>query len=255
MSEQPQNKKIGWRAGLIISCVAFVLCIAVIGAHLLIGRPSRGDIVSSAPNVDSSENLPDNPIDFATLQSTNPDTAAWIKIPGTIIDYPVMHSGKNGDGTDFYLNHNSDKKPHRAGAIYMQQINSADFSDPNTVLYGHNMGNGSMFSWLHQYKKKAFFDENHTILVYTPGHILTYEIYSAFYYDDRHILNSFDFSNEEYYGAFLRQTLNPTSMVKQVREGISVTTNARIITLSTCTGSDTQRLLVIGVLTDDQPTK
>lgn len=254
MAEQPQSRKIGWCAGLVISCAVFVLCIAVIGTHLLIGRPTKDDIVSSIPNSGSAENLPDNPIDFAALQAKNPDTAAWIKIPGTIIDYPVMYSGKSGDGKDFYLNHNSDKQSHRAGAIYMQDINSADFTDPNTVLYGHNMANGSMFSWLHQYKKKAFFDENRTIIIYTPGHILTYEIYSAFHYDDRHILYSFDFSDEESYAAFLQQTLNPTSMVKQVREGISVTTNARIITLSTCTGSNTQRLLVVGVLTDDQKT-
>ena len=66
-------------------------------------------------------------------------------------------------------------------------------------------------------------------MIYTPGHILTYEVYSAFVYDNRHILNSFNFSDKEDYAAFLQQTLKPNSMTKQVREGISVTTNARIM--------------------------
>ena len=91
--------------------------------------------------------------------------------------------------------------------------------------------------------------------MYTPGHILTYEIYSAFVYDDRHILNSFDFSSKEEYAEFLSATLSPKSMTRNVREGIEVDTNDRIITLSTCTGVKTQRYLVVGVLVNDQQTK
>jgi sortase B len=136
----------------------------------------------------------------------------------------------------------------------MRKINAAGLTDPNPVLYGHDMANGSMFSWLHQYRKKEFFDTNRTITVYTPGHILTYEIYSAFVYDNRHILNSFNFYNKDDYAAFLQQTLKPTSMIRQVREDVNVTTNARIITLSTCTGISSQRYLVVGVLTNDQRT-
>ncbi len=256
MTQQPNTEKRVWRTVRIIAGAVFVLSIIGILAYLLPGWLSRGSIVppTSVPSINGDENLPDNPIDFAAIQAKNPDTVAWIRIPGTIIDYPVMRSGVDRE-ENFYLNHNSEGKSHRAGAIYMQKMNSADLSDPNTVLYGHNMANGSMFSWLHQYKKKAFFDENRTITVYTPGHILTYEIYSAFLYDNRHILNSFNFYNEEDYAAFLQQTLRPNSMVRQVREGISVTTNARIITLSTCNARDTERYLVVGVLTNDQRTK
>lgn len=253
--EQTKNSKTAWRVALIAACTVFALCIIGILAYFLPGWLSRGSIVptTSVPNITGDENLPDNPIDFAALQEKNPDTVAWIQVPGTVIDYPVMRSGIDRE-ENFYLDHNSEGKSHRAGAIYMQKLNSADFSDPNTVLYGHNMANGSMFSWLHQYKKKAFFDEHRTITVYTPGHILTYEIYSAFLYDNRHILNSFNFDIEDDYAAFLQQTLRPNSMVRQVREGISVTTNARIITLSTCNARDSERYLVVGVLTNDQRT-
>lgn len=254
--EQKQPGKIGWRIVLIVACVVFALCIIGIIAYMLPKWLSHDNIVppTSATDFSGEENLPDNPIDFGALQAKNPDAVAWIRVPGTVIDYPVMRSGADRE-ENFYLDHNSEGKSHIAGAIYMQKLNDADFSDPNTVLYGHDMRNGSMFAGLHQYRKKAFFDEHRTITVYTPGHILTYDIYSAFVYDNRHILNSFNFYNKDDYAAFLKHTLNPTTMTKQVREGVSVTTNARIITLSTCTGISTQRYLVVGVLTNDQRTK
>ena len=250
------NNKTVWRIVLIAAGAVLALCLIGIAAYLLPQWLSQNEVVTptSMPEFSGVEELPDNPIDFAALQEKNPDTVAWIKVPGTVIDYPVMRSGVDRE-ENFYLNHNSDGKSHRAGAIYMQKINAAGFTEPNTVLYGHNMANGSMFSWLHQYKKKDFFDKNRTITVYTSGHILTYEIYSAFVYDTRHILNSFNFSDKEDYAAFLQQTLKPSSRTKQVREGISVTTNARIITLSTCTGRSSERYLVVGVLINDQPTK
>ncbi len=249
-----QRKKI-WRILLICAGVVFALCIVGIVAYCLPSWLSHGNIVPSGSTPSATDAvLLDNPIDFATLKANNPETVAWIKIPGTIIDYPVMRSGIDRE-ENFYINHNSEGKPHRAGAIYMQKINRADFSDPNTVLYGHNMGNGSMFSWLHQYKKKAFFNENRTIIVYTPEHILTYDVYAAFLYDDRHILNSFDFYDKNDYAAFLEQAMNPPTMTKQVRKGVNVTTNARIITLSTCDARDNNRYLVVGVLTNDQRTK
>ena len=254
--EQTKNTKTVWRIVLIAACAVLVLCLVGIAAYMLPQWLSHGNLVPSvsAPDFSGEEKLPDNPIDFAALQEKNPDTVAWIKVPGTVIDYPVMRSGADRE-ENFYLDHNSEGKSHVAGAIYMQKLNKADLSDPNTVLYGHDMRNGSMFAWLHRYKKKDFFDEHRTITVYTPGHILTYEIYSAFVYDNRHILNSFNFYNKDDYAAFLKQTLSPTSMTRQVREGVSVTTNARILTLSTCTGISTQRYLVVGVLTDDQRTK
>ena len=125
----------------------------------------------------------------------------------------------------------------------------------NTVLYGHYMANGMMFADLHKFRKADFFQQHDTLYIYTPGHILTYRIYAAFVYDNRHILNSFDFSNPFEYQAFLSQTLNPSSMRRQVRDGVTVTTDDRIITLSTCTGKSTERYLVEGVLIHDQRTK
>ena len=82
------------------------------------------------------------PIDFQTLQNMNPDIYAWIKVPGTVIDYPIAQS--ETDNT-YYLNHSVEHDENKAGAIFTEDYNAKTFEDPNTVIYGHGMANGSMF--------------------------------------------------------------------------------------------------------------
>ena len=105
-----------------------------------------------------------------------------------------------------------------------------------------------------QFCNKEFFDEHRTIFLYTPGHILEYEIISAFVYDDRHILNSFNFDVESERQEFFDECVNPTSFTKQVLEGATLDTDDKIITLSTCTSNDSERYLVIGKLVSDTRT-
>ena len=238
-----------------------VLCFSLIALSIYILPPlfsgEEKPIVSeSQPVVSEEENkeeLIDNPIDFATLQAQNPDIYAWIKVPGTKVDYAVFRS--NDKPEDFYLNHDINGKYKFAGSIYSQMLNSADFTDPNTILYGHNMNNGSMFASLHKFRNADFFNENKYIYVYTPGHILTYTIYSAYRYDNRHILYSFDFSNQQVFADYIEMTKNPKSTIVNVRQDVEVTAQDRIITLSTCITNDNYRYLVQGVLTDDKKTK
>lgn len=255
---QEEQRRRFWRRSLWVCAVALVAALAVLIACFwprLFPRqivPEVSDGPDSVPT--PTEKLEDNPIDFAALQVRYPDIVGWIRIPGTVIDYEIMRPGEN-TAEDLYLHHAPDGSYRRSGSIYMQSLNESDFSDPNTVLYGHYMANGTMFADLHKFRKTEFFQQHDTIYVYTPGHILTYRIYSAFVYDDRHILNSFDFSDETQYQAFLEQTLRPVTMRKQVREGVTVTTEDRILTLSTCTTKNTERYLVEGVLIHDQRTR
>lgn len=200
------------------------------------------------------EELPDNPIDFDALFERNPDICGWINIPNTNVDYPILQSAEDEE-EDFYLTHDPDKKKLFDGSIYIQKLNYKDFSDANTVIYGHNLANGGMFTQIRKYRNRQFFDEHPEITVYIPGHILTYQVYSSFIYDNRHILNSFNFILKEDYQNFLDQTLSPSSMTRQVRNDVPVTTDDRIITLSTCNNNPSQRYLVIGVLKNDQRTK
>ena len=253
MEKQKEKRRV-WLIILILCLLLFIAAAGLLVWHL---RPT--DIPEPTPEPPTTTTtatevvLPDNPIDFAALQAKNADIVAWIEVPGTVINYPILQSG-NDLPENYYLDHDENRKYKYAGSIYIQQMNRADFTHPNTVMYGHNMKNGSMFAALHKFRNKEFFDENQYMYVYTPGHILKYRIYSAYVYDNRHILNSFDFSDEKEYQAFLDQSLNPMSMTKQVRKGAKVTTKDRIITLSTCTSNNRERYLVQGVLIDDQPT-
>ena len=264
-----ENKKIGfkkiiWLILLLLFLAVFVVCGLKIynkffGAAENPNKDNkfRSEVSSTA---DPDVELIDNPVDFEALNKINPDIFAWIYIPGmeeaygTSIDYPILQSPMDKP-EDFYLTHDWEGKPLFDGSIYIQKMNYKDFSDPNTVIYGHDLYNKSMFTPLRKYRNADFFNKNDTIYIYTPGHILTYKIYSAFVYDDRHILNSFDFYNVEDYNSFLSQTLNPSSMVRQVRQGVEVTTDDKIITLSTCTNNKSERYLVVGVLVNDQLTK
>jgi len=248
------TRRLIWKIVLGVCLAVFAAALVLLLIHILpTAQPVVSTPSSSSPPVSEPVILPDNPIDFTAQKAKNPHVVGWIQIPGTVINYPVMQSG-NDVPENFYLNHAPDRSYRRAGSIYIQQMNKSDFSHPNTLIYGHNMANGSMFAALDKFRKKAFFDEHEYIYVYTPGHILTYRIFSAFVYDDRHILNSFDFNNPDDYASFLKQSLEPTSMARQVRKGVSVTTSDRIITLSTCTTRDNERYLVEGVLIHDQPT-
>ncbi|MBQ9413813.1 MAG: class B sortase [Clostridia bacterium] len=198
--------------------------------------------------------LPDNPVDFKTLQTTNPDVYAWLYIPNTNIDYPVAQSSDMGD--DFYLDHNIYREYEFAGMIFSEKQNGRTFLSRNTVLYGHNMLNGTMFRTLHYFEDEEFFNANPVFYIYTPGHILTYTIFSAYEYDDRHLLNSFDYHNDQVWEEYLAYARNPKSMVALTRPDVPVTKSDRIVTLSTCVGyNGNMRYLVQGVLTDDQPTK
>ncbi len=123
----------------------------------------------------------------------NPDIYSWIYIPDTNVNYPVAQSEEEDN---FYLDHDVYKNYSFPGTIYTQSCNSLSYNDRVTVLYGHNMLNGSMFATLYNFSDKTFFDEHPYFYIYTADRKLTYEVVSAFEYDSRHIMNSFDFKDD-----------------------------------------------------------
>lgn len=191
------------------------------------------------------------PVKFEELQAVNPDVYAWITVPGTDIDYPILqHASDNS----YYLMHNIDGSYGYPGCIYTENLNSKDFTDNNTVIYGHNMKNGSMFAQLHKYEDSDFFDANREVLIYLPDEVLHYTIFAAHIYDDRHLLYSFDFTDPEVYQKYLDSIFSIRDMSANIDKDITVTTDDQIITLVTCIGSQpNNRLLVQAVLTDREP--
>lgn len=185
-------------------------------------------------------------IDFETLQNQNPDIYAWIQIPGTAVDYPIVQSP---DDNRYYLNHTVSGEQKAEGAIFTEDYNTKTFRDPNTVIYGHDMKNGSMFQSIHKYMDRSFFDTNRDITIYLPDKILHYKIFAAYLYDNRHLLLSFDFWDKEQYEEYLQEIFSMRNMNAFVDTEMEVTTEDNIITLSTCyAGISSQRYLVQAVL-------
>lgn len=199
--------------------------------------------------------LVDNPIDFDSLHEQNEEIYAWLKVPGTKVDYPLCQSSV---ADDFYLKHDAYTKQWLAsGGIYIQSMNTKSFNDRVTVIYGHNGYSDTMFTTLHMFEKQDFFDEYTEFIIYTPNSKLTYQIVSAFKYDDRHILNSFDFQNDEIFEQFIAMIQNPESSNKKVRSTLDkeITINDNIVILSTCiTNQPNSRFLVCGVKVKDEAT-
>lgn len=190
------------------------------------------------------------PVDFAGMWEINEDVYAWITIPGTIIDYPIL---QHATDNTYYLNYNIDGSYGYPGCIYTENLNSKDFMDSNTVIYGHNLRGGAMFTSLHKFKDADFFEENKKVYIYTPQREYDYTIFAAYVYDDRHLLYSFDFADNEVYANYLEDIQSMRSMNALFREDITVTAEDKIITLVTCIGNQpSKRLLVQAVLEQEE---
>jgi sortase B len=200
------------------------------------------------------EVLVENPIDFSSLMTENPNIYAWLSVPGTDVNHPVL---RHPSDDFYYLTHNRNDQESIEGAIYTQMINSIDFSDPVTLIYGHNMINNGMFATLHYFENSDFFAENDTFYLYMPKRILTYRVVSSYIYDDRHIMNAFDFSDLQTVQDYFAFVQAPDALIANARAGMKLSTDDKIVQLSTCMSDpaySTSRYLVTGVLVDEQKT-
>ncbi len=230
---------------MIFICSAFLL---------LVMECSDGGNMDQYKNAPEEEPAPGelakNPIDWDKLKGT--DAYAWVNVPGTRIDYPVVAASDDKE-EDYYLHCNLKGHYDFAGAIYSRKANSRDFSDPVTVLYGHNMRNGSMFGTLKRFEEREFFAGHEKIYIYMPRRIYTYQILSAGQRDNRDILGLYDYQNPDGMKAYIDKILMPES--GNVRSGTSIDAGSRFLVLSTCSTGSTKRRLVQAVLQNIEDTK
>lgn len=191
--------------------------------------------------------IPEKEVGFADLQeNTNKDIYAWIYIPDTKIDYPVL---QHPTDNIHYLNYNLDGSRGYPGCIYTENYNTKDFSDPVTVMYGHNMKNGTMFAGLHRYSDSQYMEEHPYVYIYTEEGLLVYEIFSAHEYSDAHILYNHDYTLDTEFEGYLEDIRNTRDMNRVLRGDVEVADGSRILTLSTCiSNKPNNRFLVQGVL-------
>lgn len=190
-----------------------------------------------------------SPIDFEALWEINPDIYAWLEIIDTDISFPVL---QHPTDNDYYLNHTPEGKSGKPGSIYSFNVNAKDFTDFNTVIYGHRWNDGTMFAKLHEYRDESYLKEHQTIKIYLPDRELVYTIFASVIYDDRLITSYYDFSDPESCRMYLDSIYGCRDLNSHVLSEPPVTENDRILTLSTCVrGQKNNRYLVVAVLTDE----
>lgn len=180
-------------------------------------------------------------VDFEGLKKVNPDIAAWIEIPALGISYPVVR----GTDNSYYLSHLFDGEYNSSGSIFVDCHNQPDFSDSNTIVYGHNMRNGSMFGTLDQYQDGNLCGEYPCFYIYIPGYRLEYQIFSCYAGRTGSVGYTYAFPSS---GDFL-VFLETVSSYKSYDTGITTGVMDKVVTLSTCVNSNRDyRFLVHGKL-------
>lgn len=254
--ENKNKKKHFWLVILIVALIVFFVALCVLFKFLGVGNKELPEEVFNTDTVsqtDSETEYAENPVDFETLQNINSDIYAWISIPSCEIEYPIIQPTYEDDL--YYLRRNIYRQYEYSGTIFTEKLNAKTFDDPNTVIYGHNMLNGTMFSNLLKFKDIEFFNENEYFYIYTPDTKYTYRIFSAYQYDDRHLLNSFNLSDSKVLSEYFEEASHPKSLIVNTRE-VELKNSDKIVTLSTCTGAKWEyRYLVQGVLISNEKTK
>lgn len=180
-------------------------------------------------------------INWTDLLSRNEDVKAWIQIPDTNVNYPVLQ----GETNDTYIHSDIDGNELSAGSIFVACENQNPFEDINTVIYGHNMKNGSMFNNIKSYTEQDFADEHPYIYIYLPdGTVSQYKVVSAHIISDTSVLYNTNITNIQ---DFYQEIINDNNISVDFNQN----TNQPVITLSTCTsggGENGKRNVVHAVL-------
>lgn len=177
-------------------------------------------------------------IDWDALYAINPDIVGWVVIDGTKISYPIVQASDNKT----YLKTTFEGVKNACGAIFMDYDNLADFSDKNTVIYGHNMRDGSMFHELNNYKDEAFYKDHSEVWVCTPMWQRKYSIISA------HTTQDMSATYDRVYDSMASFEAH---VADEVQQSIYTTTGTYskdlpILTLSTCSKRNSlQRMVVV----------
>ena len=209
---------------------------------------SHGDEV---PENDEATEKKDDHIDRETynelirLHEKYRDVYAWIEVPGTKIDYPIL---RHETDDEYYLHHDMAGDENMYGSIFTEAINSKSFKDPNTVIYGHNMSDESMFGTLRWFEDEEFFYQNSDIIITTLEEVRCYRVIAAYRFSDDHLLKNRDMFTREGIRTYLNNIPEYVADAGGfLREDIE--RKEPIITLSSCaTGDNTYRLLVQAVL-------
>lgn len=183
--------------------------------------------------------------DWEGLMKKSKYVVGWVQVPGIErINYPIVQCNDN----QFFLTHDWTGAYQTAGAIFMNKYNTPDFTDMNTIVYGHRMKAGSMFGLLKYYESQEFMNKNPYFYIYTPeGRKLSYEIVYCSHVKDGSDAYMQHFNTPDdrmaYYDMMKRKAV--------AKRDVNLNRFDTTVMLSTCNSSAGyyERLVVLGKLT------
>ncbi len=180
-------------------------------------------------------------VDFASLAEVNRDIVGWLYIGALNISYPIV----KGQDNDYYLHRTFQGTEHFSGAIFMDYKNTGDFTDPNTIIYGHNMKDGSMFGYLRHLSEREKYKSDDTFWILTPAQTYRYRIFSMSTVPyDGSVYTLFPEPSEEVV-SYIEECASRSDVRLELP---AASAESRVVTLSTCTSADTERFVVQGIL-------
>ena len=187
------------------------------------------------PEAESSGELPageeqpelESLVDLSALQAKYPDIKGWISIPGTCVDYPVLQS--SADNPEYYLRRTYKGEHRTAGSIFFQWDCSAE--SQNTVVYGHNMNDGTMFAVLQKMADEAFQKEHSQILLQTSDGLQEYQVAAVLKTDIQKLpFNRTEFADDADFLSFQKELFAQSLYKPETIPGV----DCRLLTLVTC---------------------
>ena len=165
---------------MFLAGVTIVACLSVLAIWLFDGFQAQQDYQqvadTSTETTGNGDQATDQRINFDELKATNPDTVAWLRVPNTTINYPVVQTTDNAT----YLSKTFTGGYSLSGTIFLDKGNAADFSSVNSILYGHNRVDGTMFADLDKIYDGSLGNDIKIFLYLPDGTVRTYRVFSSY---------------------------------------------------------------------------
>lgn len=242
--------------GRILSDIVIVVCLIIAGfsgwnlyKELHEYQESKETYEKLAPEV-VIENPDTNEVDTAPLfdweklKEINGDFVGWIRLDDSTVDYPFVQ----GTDNEYYLRHLFDGTYNNSGCVFMDVNNNRDFSDKNTILYAHNMKNGTMFASIEKYKDASYYDGHKVIHIYTEA--ATYDVYpvAGIVTDGQDDYVRTFFNDDNDFMSYVNRFVSSSTFTSEQ----SIESTDRIVMLSTCNYDRSDgRYVLIGKLVQE----
>ena len=248
-NSKAKNKKKKKERSPVSKAVLSIILTLAIGVFLISGlklysilttykeaEDAYASIVKEVSVIPANKDYPE--IDFAPMLAQNPSTKAYIYIKD-LFEYPIVQ----GTDNDTYLHTMLNGEYNPAGTLFIDYRIPEGIDARNCIIYGHNMNDGSMFGPLFKYSDPEFYENHREVHIYTPDHHYVYKAIAVYTAAVDGFTYTYDFATDEEFAEFLKKTQTENWFVNDTE----LTTESKLITLSTCldNGSDEYRNVVI----------